>query len=49
MAALAVISAVSIKKYDGALPDQFNSAEGGDAFMERAIREYGEVAEKDGK
>ena len=49
MAALALVSAVSIKKYDGPLPVQFNSSEGGDAFMERAIREYGEVVEKNGE
>lgn len=43
---MAVAYAVKIEKYDGPLPPQFDSNQGGDPFMEKVIRELSEVDSK---
>ena len=45
-ALVAMVQAISHKKYDGDLPPQFDSANGGDPFMEKVIRD---LATKDDK
>ena len=39
LALMAVSSAIKVEKYDGPLPAQFDSSKGGDAFMEKVIKE----------
>ena len=42
---LAVGSTIRINKYDGPLPEQYDLAKGGDAFMNKVLRAYGEPVE----
>ena len=35
------VEAIRVNKYDGPLPATFDPSKGGDAFMGRAIRQYG--------
>ena len=42
---LAVGSTIRINKYDGPLPEQYDVAQGGDAFMNKVLRAYGEPVE----
>ena len=42
---LAVGSTIRINKYDGPLPEQYDAAKGGDAFMNKVLRAYGEPVE----
>ena len=46
IAMLAVANAIQVEKYDGALPAQFDSTQGGDPFMEKVIKELSEVDDK---
>ena len=39
---LAVGSTIRINKYDGPLPEEYDVAKGGDAFMNKVLRAYGE-------
>ena len=46
LALVAVSQAIQVEKYDGAIPAQFDSKQGGDPFMEKVITE---LSEPDGK
>ena len=39
---IAVSSSIKINKYDGPLPDEYDASKGGDVFMNKALRQYGE-------
>ena len=39
IALVAVANAIQVQKYDGPLPPQFDSNQGGDPFMEKVIKE----------
>ena len=46
IAMIALTEAVNLDKVDGPIPPQFDSAQGGDPFMEKVIRELSEKDEK---
>ena len=39
---IAVSSSIKINKYDGPLPEEYDATKGGDVFMNKALRQYGE-------
>ena len=49
VAFVAFAQAIKISGYNGPLPAQFDSAQLGDPFMEKVIRQYGETVKKGDK